>query len=456
MGYKVTFNSRQCGLFYLLYRRVPELRRPYAFSDVTRWVDLYGLWGRSRDQTKPAEGDYGASTNICHWNVRARELPCIAPAVIRYLLPMTLFGNITDRGYELPPVNEVVETLEMSAKLAEQYKVVERMVLSEVMSSILHEFGDIGGLSAWFSACRFRPASAFRPEVVHYDGTKGGGYHFDLPAATTSSQQPWLPKATRLAEIVCENMAQSRKTIVFVEQSGTRDISDRLEIALVTEEAHLVNGHPLWVVDKSRVGILSANDMPPAKREAWIRLNAPLMDVLVVNPKLIETGLDLVMFSSIVFYETTVSLYCLWQAMRRVWRLGQKNEVFVTFLAYAGTVEEEILRRMGQKKKAAQLLYGKEASGVLVETDSDDVQRELIQAAIESRAFRSAGALVESLFSDGTEKKVLVSVEPTGSLVAASLPLPILQEESGQIMQMTLFGEMVSAPVGRNTRARRR
>ena len=256
--------------------------------------------------------------------------------------------------------------------------------------------------------------------------------------------------------IVCENMAQCRKTIVFVEQSGTRDISDRLEIALVTEEAHLVNGHPLWVVDKSRVGILSANDMPPAKREAWIRLNAPLMDVLVVNPKLIETGLDLVMFSSIVFYETTVSLYCLWQAMRRVWRLGQKNEVFVTFLAYAGTVEEEILRRMGQKKKAAQLLYGKEASGVLVETDSDDVQRDLIQAAIESRAFRSAGALVESLFSDGTEKKVLVSVEPTGSLVAASLPLPILQEESGQIMQMTLFGEMVSAPVGRNTRARRR
>jgi len=72
---------------------------------------------------------------------------------------------------------------------------------------------------------------------------------------------------------------------------------------------------------------------------------------------------------------------------------------------------------MGQKKKAAQLLYGKEAAGVLVETDSDDLQREIIQAAIEGKAFRSAGALVESLFSDGTEKKVLVSVAPTGSLV---------------------------------------
>jgi hypothetical protein len=139
--------------------------------------------------------------------------------------------------------------------------------------------------------------------------------------------------------------------------------------------------------------------------------------------------------------------------MRRVWRLGQKNEVFVTFLAYANTVEEEILRRMGQKKKAAQLLYGKEASGVLVETDSDDVQRELIQAAIEGKAFRSAGALVESLFSDGTEKKVLVSVAPTGSLVAANPSLLVLK---GETMQMTLFGEMVVAQVGRSARGRRR
>jgi hypothetical protein len=41
------------------------------------------------------------------------------------------------------------------------------------------------------------------------------------------------------------------------------------------------------------------------------------MDVLVVNPKLIETGLDLVQFSSLVFYETTVSLYVLWQGAPR-------------------------------------------------------------------------------------------------------------------------------------------
>ena len=115
----------------------------------------------------------------------------------------------------------------------------------------------------------------------------------------------------------------------------------------------MVGGYPLWVTSKPRVGILSAGDMSPAKREAWIKINAPEMDVLIVNPKLVETGLDLVQFSSLVFYETTVSLYTLWQTIRRVWRLGQDKEVNVTFLAYANTVEEEILRRMGQKKEGS-------------------------------------------------------------------------------------------------------
>ena len=450
------FGGTSSSLFYLLYRRVPEIRRLYAFSDVTRWVDHYGLWERQWDQSKPSEGGYGASTNIRRWNLRQRELPGIAPAVIRYLLPITLFGNITDLGYALPPINEVVETLDMPGRLAQQYEYIEREVLKEVME-MLDEYGDIGGLSAWFSACRFRPASAFRDERIDYSSDKGSEIHVELPAVISTSH-PWLPKETRLAEIVRENMAQSRKTLVFVEQSGTRDIRGRLESALealVTEEAHIVSGRPLWVTSKPRVGILSASDMSPAKREAWIKVNAPQMDVLVVNPKLIETGLDLVQFSSLVFYETTVSLYVLWQAMRRVWRLGQDKEVNVTFLAYGNTVEEEILRRMGQKKKAAQLLYGKEAAGVLVETDSEDIQREIIQAAIEGRAFRSAGDLAQSLFSDGTEKKVLVSNGLGGSMIAASLPMVVQQQSrANEAVQMTLFAEFASVNTAGKLRRR--
>lgn len=249
-----------------------------------------------------------------------------------------------------------------------------------------------------------------------------------------------------MAEIVRQNMGQKRKTLTFVEQTDTRDIRDRLK--LVIEK--LVPGGSMTLVEVPKVGLLSASEMSPAKRESWIKLAAPSMNAMLVNPKLVETGLDLVMFSDLVFYEITTSLYVLWQSMRRVWRLGQNKEVNVTFLSYADTMEMEILKRMGLKMKYAQLLYGKEAAGVLVEADADDIQREIINAALEGKAFRSAGEAVQNLtiFSTGVERALQVTTSPMGSPVATTpLILPVRELPSGQVFQLTLIPGFEPVPV---------
>ena len=215
----------------------------------------------------------------------------------------------------------------------------------------------------------------------------------------------------------------------------------------------------MTLVEVPKVGILSAGDMSPAKREAWIQLQAPAMNTMLVNPKLVETGLDLVMFSDLVFYEITTSLYILWQSMRRVWRLGQNKEVNVTFLSYADTMESEILRRMGLKMKYAQLLYGKEAAGVLVETDADDIQREIINAALEGKAFKNAGEAVQKLtiFSTGTERDMQVTKSPMGSPIATSpIILPAWDLPSGKVYQLTLIPGFDPVPVEQLKFRRRR
>ena len=101
---------------------------------------------------------------------------------------------------------------------------------------------------------------------------------------------------------------------------------------------------------------------------------------------------------------------------------------------------------MGLKKKHAQLLYGKEASGVLVEVEDDDVQSEIIQAALQGKALRNVGEAVRqvSIFSNGDEKAVLVFQSPLGSLVASSPALVVTDLKSGVIYQLSLFGEAVS------------
>ena len=215
-------------------------------------------------------------------------------------------------------------------------------------------------------------------------------------------------------------------------------------------------GEPL-LVEAPRVGVLSANDMSPAKREAWIKLNAPGMDALLVNPRLIETGLDLLAFSHVVFYETSTSLYTVYQSLHRVFRLGQSKSVFVDFLAYRNTLEERILSRMGRKMKAAQTLYGKEAAGVLVESDDDDIQRQLIREALQGKAAANAGEMAERLhiFASGDERPVLVSSSPAGSLIAFSPRLLVTKLPAGETVQLDLFGGVVAASAVSARRRRR-
>jgi hypothetical protein len=234
-----------------------------------------------------------------------------------------------------------------------------------------------------------------------------------------------------------------------VEQTGQRDIRGRLRDALET------------LVPQARVETLSAGDMSPAGREAWIKKNAPLMDALLVNPSLVETGLDLVEFSDLVFYELPISLYTLWQAMRRVWRLGQDQEVHCTFLTYADTVEAALLDRMGKKLKAALLLYGDEAAGALIDNDDGDLQREMIRNALEGKSYKDLSEVggettVTGVFTQGDEQTVTVSQSPTGSPLGKSPRMPSLDHiPEGEAAQLSLWDKAVPASDVKHRRRRR-
>jgi hypothetical protein len=121
-------------------------------------ADHYGLWEENWSQAERVETGVGASTGVKRWNYRRRELPGVSPAVIRFLLPITLFGNITDLGYELPPLYEDIVSVPMTAPQAAQYREASRSLLGAALE--LARIGDAGALSVWFNTVRFRLPSA--------------------------------------------------------------------------------------------------------------------------------------------------------------------------------------------------------------------------------------------------------------------------------------------------------
>jgi hypothetical protein len=152
------------------------------------------------------------------------------------------------------------------------------------------------------------------------------------------------------------------------------------------------------------------------QRERWINQHAPHLDALICNPLLVQTGLDLVHFSTIVFFEATYDLFVLWQAMRRVWRLGQTQPVKVVFTSYSATLEEHALRLIGRKMRAAQMLYGDEVGGAIVPDDGENFLTELARSVLEDQALPD----LQALFAEAQPQ----TTSPLGSPTAVSPRLP--------------------------------
>ena len=103
-----------------------------------------------------------------------------------------------------------------------------------------------------------------------------------------------------------------------------------------------------------------APTISPEKREAWVeqRVNSGLQ-VLIANPKCVETGLDLNTFTTLIFYSMGYNLFTLRQASRRSWRINQTApRVEVYMLYYADTMQAKAMKLMASKLAVAGLIEG--------------------------------------------------------------------------------------------------
>jgi SNF2 family DNA or RNA helicase len=163
-----------------------------------------------------------------------------------------------------------------------------------------------------------------------------------------------FPKEEWLVDLAKVEQGRGRRILVFCRQTGTRDITGRL--------AHILGCAGL------RADVLKAS-VGTQVREEWLRrrVGKDMIDVLITNPKIVETGLDLVEFQTTVWFELDYSIYTTMQASRRTWRIGQVSDVDVHFAVYRDTMEHRAAGLIGQKLAAAQLVYGDSVEGALVD-----------------------------------------------------------------------------------------
>ena len=108
-----------------------------------------------------------------------------------------------------------------------------------------------------------------------------------------------------------------------------------------------------------RVAVMKADAVAPDRREAWVAEKVKQgIDVMVCHPRLVQTGLDLIDFPTICWFETDYSVYVMRQASRRSWRIGQTRPVKVVFMSYRNTLQADALKLVAKKLQSSLAVEG--------------------------------------------------------------------------------------------------
>ncbi len=417
------YGGKSTSVFHLFYRLFPKVRAEFPFNGDKLWAAKYGVLETRRYGTRGGNDDgteFGSFNATRRGRVTVTEKPGVSPAILSQIVDSAIFLSLKDLGISLPAYREEALALEMTAAQGTQYRRMEQALRAQARQYP-------SWLSTWLQWALSRPNSGFRPEIVEKARKDADGNVVEVTAfmelphivcgvdacTNTAGDVVYvpngadpLPKEAWLVDFVKAEKAVGRKTLVFARQTATRDIQPRLQAVL---QAEGVRAEVLYASVSTR------------KRESWIARRAPRLDALICNPILVETGLDLVQFATVVFFEMTFDLFGLWQAMRRVWRLGQTQPVKVVFTSYTGTLEEHALQLMGRKMKAAQLLYGDSVGGAIVPDDGENFLTELARAVLEDQALPD----LHQLFAAADR----VTHSPLGSPTATSPNLPVFSTE---------------------------
>jgi hypothetical protein len=359
-------------LFNIFYRMEPRTMagEGFAYGGQGR-RDFQQQYGVLETIEKVRDTD-NACSRATKKTIQVLKKPGASPMLFgKFLMTTTAFLSLEDIADNLPRYDESVLSVEMDEEHAKAYEELEE----DIRAAMRAHRGNKSLMSILLNTLLLYPdhpygfddiwARAFDPQTKEY-------VRFLVTTPKNLKEDGLYAKERALIADVREELRQGRRCQVYATYTGEKDVTLRLETVL--RQAGF------------RVAVLRSS-VATDKREEWYERQLKAgVEVVICHPKLVETGLDLLAFPTLYFYETGYSLHTLRQASRRSWRIGQRHAVRVKFVTYAGTMQETCLRLMGKKMLVALMMEGKFSGEGLQSLDTDEdlmsaMARELVEKA---------------------------------------------------------------------------
>jgi superfamily II DNA or RNA helicase len=402
-------NGYASNIFYTLFRVCPNVmvQEGFRYEDEMEFARLFGV--TSKEST--FEVSRGRAGNRVG-SAREKELPGVSPLIFtKFLLNITAFIALDQMTEGLPDYEEIPVAIEMDNATASGYNTIKDFFRQRC--------GGMQGQTKKIMSSMIKLMTQY-PDAPHCKRFVTNPDTNEVEFESAPLEKSIRNKEQRLLEIIQEKIACGEKVLVYYNTINTTDLGDHLTAFLLSEDIKAFE--------------LKASVKAEKRMEFITKEVNKGAQVMITNPALVETGLDLLDFTTIIFFQIGYNLSTMRQASRRSWRLSQTKDIQVYFFYYTGTIQEQAMALMATKLQAAQTIEGNfSEEGLKAMSNNEDMLTQIannvvndIKQVVDMEAFKSSKYVKEQSNTvrehDKTIKQIECNMNEEGQRVVFNVP----------------------------------
>ena len=402
-------NGYASNIFYTLFRVCPNVmvQEGFRYEDEMEFARLFGV--TSKEST--FEVSRGRASNRVG-SAREKELPGVSPLIFtKFLLNITAFIALDQMTEGLPDYEEIPVAIEMDNATASGYNTIKDFFRQRC--------GGMQGQTKKIMSSMIKLMTQY-PDAPHCKRFVTNPDTNEVEFESTPLEKSIRNKEQRLLEIIQEKIACGEKVLVYYNTINTTDLGDHLTAFLLSEDIKAFE--------------LKASVKAEKRMEFITKEVNKGAQVMITNPALVETGLDLLDFTTIIFFQIGYNLSTMRQASRRSWRLSQTKDIQVYFFYYTGTIQEQAMALMATKLQAAQTIEGNfSEEGLKAMSNNEDMLTQIannvvndIKQVVDMEAFKSSKYVKEQSNTvrehDKTIKQIECNMNEEGQRIIFDVP----------------------------------
>ncbi|MFL1706630.1 helicase-related protein [Campylobacter sp. MOP7] len=324
-------NGYASSMFHILYPVFFKEMKEMGFSH-DRVQDFVSFFGTTRYSERIVYN--GGWNGRARRHVRSCEEPKVNYRIVPFCLNLGATITVEDLDLKMPPLKERRYIVDVESDLVERVNFhIEQIRRLEKKMGEKHV--------SRFSHLAFKNYALNNPTKLYSHKVTGigkdlAGFAVELTEVceTRLSDDPDFisNKERKLIELVNNEIAEGRRTLLYTNYTETNEVQERLASVLNNAgiKADIINSN------------IKSSDILDRMKDFE-------GDVMIVSQRRVETGFNLTMFHTVIFYELSDQIRVVQQAKCRPWRpVGQDKEVRVFYLAYRGEQLDQ-LNRTGLK-----------------------------------------------------------------------------------------------------------